>query len=163
MRRSLAVLLWVTSIGCGGEATSESPAFSLEYRMMSRFPTCLGNHRIRIDSSGAVYSVTNRSECPPGEQWSAPYPADPVRRLSRPERAALWREVEASGVMAMPDSTDSGVGTDGVIEEIEITRGSGSRIVKGVSLPGAGGAGPGEAGSFAGARAAILRAAGETR
>ena len=150
--------IFVVTPACSGASSDKTLVsdvdFGVEYRLVTRMPTCLGNHRVRIDPAGAVYSATNATDCSSGERWSTPYPSDPARRLSAAELGALRRAIETSGVIAMPDSTDAGVTTDGVIEEIEIVRGPDRVTIKAVN---------GSSGPFASARAAILRAAGEER
>ena len=162
MRKGIAILagsIIVMAPACSREPGSENRLgreadFSVEYRLVTRMPTCLGNHRVRIAASGEVYSATNATDCPAGERWSTPFPSDPARRLGGSELGALRHDIEATGVLAMADSTDAGTATDGVIEEIEISRGRDRTTIKAVNV---------SSGPFVLARAAILRAAGEER
>jgi hypothetical protein len=133
--------------------SSGSPAdLTVEYRFLTRMPTCKGNRRVRIDPDGSVYAATNVAECQPGESWSAPFPAVAARKLTTSDRAELAREIDASGLLAMAEVTDQGVVADGVVEEIEIVRGDERRTIRVVNVTPA---------PFLRARAAILRAAGE--
>jgi hypothetical protein len=130
-----------------------SADFAVEYRSLSRLPTCRGNHRVRVDSSGAVYSQTNVVDCAAGESWDAPLPPM-LRRLTSDERLELERAIDASEVARMAPVTDDGLSMDGTVEEIDIRRDGMQRTIRVVN--GAPAPVP-----FARARSVILRAAGE--
>ena len=144
-----AILGWTA---CASPQNRPTPGFSVEYRLVSRMPTCRGNRRVHIDSAGAVRTAKNVVDCAPGESWSTPYPAQPARTLDAESLAALEREIESSGVLGDVASADSTTVSDGAFEEIEITRGADRRTIR-VLNP--------RAGPFVRARAAILRAIGE--
>jgi hypothetical protein len=140
-RRPAVALLALAVVGCqkpsprARDAAHEEPAaaappalrpFEIEYRSISRFPTCLSNTRTRIDREGKVYTATNRTECAPGEAWSAPYPATPVRVLSAAQLDDLAGRVRDSGLLDLPaDNRDpKRAPTDGRVQEIELVLGT---------------------------------------
>jgi hypothetical protein len=96
------------------------PEFEVEYRQVSKLPTCVGNRRIKVNRDARVYAAVNTTECPRGEQWSAPYPASPARTLSDAERRHLLGLIQSSGFLELapryPGDRD-----DGFREEIEVT------------------------------------------
>jgi hypothetical protein len=108
----------------GGDAVAAAPAapaagLEIEYRQISKFPTCLGNRRIKIDAEGNVFTAVNQRECASGSKWSDPYPAQPVRTLTPAARDQLAALVRDSGFLALqPRHEDPGV-DDGSIQEID--------------------------------------------
>lgn len=140
MRAGLLVVLALSGdLSCRGQArpserASSGPdqdAVEIEYRSMTRFPTCRGNERVRIDREGRVFKASNLTECPPGERFSTPYPAQPGRVLSAAERRRLAALVRRSGFFDLPShySDPKRATTDGRVEEIEVTLGPRHHIV----------------------------------
>jgi hypothetical protein len=105
--------------------------FEIEYRSISKHPTCRGNTRIRVDGRGAVYRATNTRDCEPGARWSEPYPAQPIRTLDERALERLARLVLTSGLLDLPaHSTDpKKVTQDGSKQEIEVTLGGKTHLV----------------------------------
>jgi hypothetical protein len=99
-----------------------APVFSVEFRRITKHPTCLGNERVKVDDHGAVFTATNQADCAAGNAWSTPYPAAPRYRLSAAERDQLGRLIQSSGAMTLPAlSTDPAKATsDGYREELDI-------------------------------------------
>lgn len=129
--RGLGVLLVLA--GCPQGSTpvlaggaSDRVVFSVEYRSVTRHPTCLGNHRVKVDAQGRVFQARNDKECTEkGQRWSAPYPAQPARTLSAGELAALAQRVRRAGFFELPAQiTDPRKATTGGrVEEIEVQDG----------------------------------------
>src|SRR5438477_367705 len=129
----LAALLLLSCTNQRGDSPRESPrpepagvaaapVFSVEFRRITRHPTCLGNERIKVDDHGAVFTATNQAECASGTVWSTPYPAAPRYRLTSAERDQLGHLIQTSGAMSLPPlSTDPNrATTDGYREELDI-------------------------------------------
>lgn len=128
---TLIILVLAGDLSCsrhsrGGGAADPEEVVEIEYRSISRFPTCRGNERIHIDRDGKVFKATNLTDCAPGEHFSTPYPAQPGRTLDTKERAGLVRAIRSSGFFNLPThySSPSKAATDGFIEEIEVTLGT---------------------------------------
>jgi hypothetical protein len=104
--------------------TAAAP-FSIEYRRITRHPTCRGNQRIKVDAHGAVFTAVNQADCAPGTAWSTPYPASPSTQLPPAERDQLARLIRSSGAMDLPAlSTDpTKAAMDGFRDELEIDLG----------------------------------------
>jgi len=98
-----------------------APTFEVEYRQISKFPTCLGNRRIKVDADAGVYLAVNATECPRGERWSAPYPATPARTLSDAERQHLLDVIRESGFLELAARYANDDRDDGYVEEIDVT------------------------------------------
>ena len=107
------------------------PAFSVEFRRITRHPTCRGNERIKVDDQGAVFTATNQADCAPGAAWSTPYPAAPRVRLAPAEREQLGQLIQRSGAMSLPAlSTDPNKATSGGYrEELDIVLGGRHAVV----------------------------------
>jgi len=106
----------------GGSAAKAATPFTIEFRSITKFPTCRGNQRIKVDDQGGLYQMTNDADCPAGSAWTKPYPTQPGYQLSDDERARLGTLIETSGVLDLPPvSTDpKKAPTDGHREELEI-------------------------------------------
>ena len=129
IRRALPLLLLpLLGAGCHAvpaSAQAASAPMDIEYRMITRFPTCRGNERTRVDAVGRVWKAQNLTDCAPGEKWSTPYPAAPLRTLSPRQRARLEETVEKEKFFELaPRHTDPNkVTSDGYVEEIEVNQG----------------------------------------
>jgi hypothetical protein len=99
--------------------TPAATTFSAEYRLISKFPTCLGNRRVKIDIQGNVFAATNQTECDKGQVWSTPYPNRPVRTLGDPERQRITVAIRSSGFLGLASRSEEV--DDGAIEEIDAT------------------------------------------
>lgn len=112
-------------------STAAAPVFSVEFRRITKHPTCLGNERIKVDDQGAVFTATNQTECAPGTAWSTPYPASPRTRLTSVERNQLGQLLQTSGAMGLPAlSTDPNKATTGGYrEELDIALGGQRAVV----------------------------------
>jgi hypothetical protein len=102
-----------------GATAPAATTFTAEYRFISKFPTCLGNRRVKIDINGNVFAATNQTECDKGQAWSTPYPNHPVRTLGGPERQRIAAAIRSSGFLGL--SSNSGEVDDGAIEEIDVS------------------------------------------
>jgi hypothetical protein len=100
-----------------GVTAPAATAFTAEYRFISKFPTCRGNRRVKIDIHGNVFAATNQTECDKGQAWSTPYPDHPVRTLGDPERQRIVAVIRSSGFLGL--SSNSGEVDDGATEEID--------------------------------------------
>jgi hypothetical protein len=106
--------------GAGDTAGNrEVPPFEVEFRQISKFPTCLSNRRIRVDRGGGVFAAVNQTECPEGSDWSTPYPSEPQRRLDERARHRLWETIQTSGFLALPSRQDAKA-EDGTVQEIDV-------------------------------------------
>lgn len=113
--------------GCPqGSQAGASGDFFIEYRAVTRHPTCLGNQRVKIDAQGRVFQSRNDKECTEkGQRFSAPYPAQPARTLSAGELAGLARRGRRAGFFDLPAQiTDPKKSTTGgQVQEIEVQDG----------------------------------------
>ena len=100
------------------------PAFTIEYRSRTHFPTCRSNDRIKVDAQGGVFHQTNDRDCPTTDGWSAPYGAARFT-LTSDERGELARVITESGVLGLPPLTTdpNSAATDGHRDELEIDLG----------------------------------------
>jgi hypothetical protein len=107
--------------GCAQPKDKDSgaPFFEVEYRQISKLPTCLGNRRIKVDREARVYTATNATECPPGERWSTPYPDSPTRTLSPAERKDLLNLIRESNFLDLAPRYGNDR-DDGYQEEIDV-------------------------------------------
>jgi hypothetical protein len=122
------------AIGCdAGAVTDAAPVqqglrpFSIEYRKITRFPTCRGNQRVKIDTGGMLFSMTNDKDCPKGVLWNGPYAA-PVGPLLAARVDALAALVADGGFFDLPAEVGQ-VGHDGYREEIEVSVGGRTHAV----------------------------------
>ena len=137
LRRAALLALAAASLGGPFPASAESPAtpasapavaavdVTFELRVISKFPTCRGNSRLKLDGSGRLFRTANRTDCRKGESWSTPYPGRPVRTVSRARRAALGQLIRHSGFLdlparVVPAGPAGGATSDGALEEIEV-------------------------------------------
>lgn len=95
-------------------------AFEVEFRQISKFPTCLSNRRIRVDPRGNVFSAVNQTECDQGQVWSTPYPSAPARTLSDAERRDLLATIRQSGFLDLTPRHVNPDYEDGSIQEIDV-------------------------------------------
>ena len=97
--------------------------FQVEYRQISKFPTCRNNRRIKIDERGNVFSAVNQTECARGKRWSTPYPAQPVRTLDLAARQRIADAIRDSGFFDLKPRYARDDRDDGYLEEIDATLG----------------------------------------
>jgi hypothetical protein len=72
----------------------------LEYERITYHPTKRGNLRVRVEDDGAVFAQLNQRDPPVGEDWDAPWPAEPSRRLTDAP-ATLRRLLQQGGFFAL--------------------------------------------------------------
>jgi hypothetical protein len=92
---------------------------SIEYRLISLLPTCVGNERIRIAADGRVSYSRNTVECDEGTAWSAPW-----RDVGWLDDAALLRlreQITGSGLLELPSESVDETARGGRREEIDLT------------------------------------------
>jgi hypothetical protein len=93
--------------------------FTLEYRMITHFPTCRGNTRVKIDRDGKVWFMRSDRDCPRGVDFSAPYPDRPKAVLSPAERDGLL-DLIVKGRFLDLVAPARGAAQDGYREEIAV-------------------------------------------
>lgn len=120
----MTALLW-WALACAGvpvqaPSTPVETTMELEYRQIGRGISCIGNWRVKVTADGTLLHARNTEDCDRGEVWSAPL--EPLRQLSESERAALWRLVEAEGILALDAHiTDPKRATsDGSMEQVVV-------------------------------------------
>jgi hypothetical protein len=91
----------------------------IEYRLISLFPTCVGNERIRITDDGEVSHSRNTVECERGERWSASWRT--VGRLDPRAAARLTQEIVGTGLLDLPPQSIDESAQGGKREEIDLT------------------------------------------
>ena len=92
---------------------------SIEYRLVSLLPTCVGNERIRIAGDGRVSYSRNTVECDEGTTWSAAW-----RDVGWLDDAALLRlheQITGSGLLELPPESIGHSAQGGRREEIDLT------------------------------------------
>jgi hypothetical protein len=93
------------------------PPLSLEFRRVQAISS-RGNQRIRVTPAGELFAYLEQRDCPRGEDWSAPWPDEPLRRLSPAEQRQLASTLIASGFLELPRLI-VGAGRDGFRDEID--------------------------------------------
>ena len=96
-----------------------SGTMSIEYRLVSLLPTCLGNERIRIAGDGRVSYSRNTAECDEGTMWSAPW-----RDVGWLDDAALLRlreQITGTGLLELPSESIDEAAQGSRREEIDLT------------------------------------------
>lgn len=126
------------------------PPLSLEFRRVQAISS-RGNQRIRVTPAGEVFAYLEWRDCPRGEEWSAPWPDEPLRRLSPAEQQELARIVVASAFLDLPRQIVA-AGRDGFRDEIDAALGSRRHSVTIERAP--------APAAFARVRAALLAIAG---
>ncbi len=105
-------------------AAADEEPLQVEYRLVSLSPTCVGNHRLRVDADGGVYHAVNQESCPDrATPWSAPYPTAPSRTLDAAQRSRLVRLVRG-GFFDLQPSYANSLASGGFYEEIELSLGA---------------------------------------
>lgn len=100
--------------------SNDIASFWVEYRFVTRFPTCLNNRRIRVHKGGKLYQARNTTDCVRrGQRWSTPYPKQPLQVLSEGELRDLIEEIRGSGFFGLKPRYERQV-MDGYLEEIEV-------------------------------------------
>jgi hypothetical protein len=90
----------------------------VEYRSIGRLPTCIGNERIRVDSTGEVSHSRNTVECEPGFAWSAPW--RPAGRIDAAAMARLSRQIAETGILESSRETVDESAQGGRREELDL-------------------------------------------
>ena len=112
------------TVGAGATAARPPEAkpewFTLEYRMITHFPTCRGNTRVKVDRDGKVWSMRSDKDCPRGVDFSAPYPGTPKAELTARERARMLDLIVKGGFFDLKPPGRGDV-LDGYREEIEVS------------------------------------------
>lgn len=111
-----------------GEPPAMPNSFSIEYRMITFFPTCRGNTRVKIDGDGHVWFQRSDRDCPQGEHFSAPYPEKPKTALGQGAIRRLQRLVDDGGFFTLAPPPRGPV-SDGYREELEVTLDGRTRTV----------------------------------
>ena len=126
------------------------PPLRLEFRRIQAISS-RGNQRIRVTPTGELFVYLEQRDCPRGQDWSAPWPDEPLRRLSPAEQRQLASTLIASGFLELPRLI-VGAGRDGFRDEIDAAFGPQrhSVTIERVPAPAA----------FAHLRAALLAIAG---
>ncbi|MBU1241899.1 hypothetical protein KKD52_06925 [Myxococcota bacterium] len=102
-------------------APDAQPApFTIEYRMITYFPTCRGNTRVKVDREGKVWFQRSDKDCPRDEDFSAPYPEQPKVVLDEAGRGRLLKRIVGGGFFDLK-APPRGPVSDGYREEIEVT------------------------------------------
>ena len=104
-----------------GGTTASVPEFAVEFRQISKFPTCLSNRRIKVDVHGNVFGAVNESECPRDQRWSTPYPSAPSATLTGEQRGRLFEVIRSSGFLDLDPRYVDEAYEDGSIQEIDVT------------------------------------------
>ena len=103
--------------------TRHQPLMTVEYRNIGRFPTCVGNERIRITGDGEVSHSRNTVECEAGIVWSAPWRT--AGRLDAAAMARLAQQIVDTGVLELDRESIDETAQDGKREELDIMIGTG--------------------------------------
>ena len=61
-----------------------------------------GNLRIRLAADGDLFAYQETRDCPQGEHWSAPWPAQPLRSLAGPQLQELATLLAGGGFFELP-------------------------------------------------------------
>ncbi|WP_374690420.1 hypothetical protein [Accumulibacter sp.] len=93
----------------------------LEFRRIQAISS-RGNQRIRVTPAGELFAYLEQRDCPCGEDWSAPWPDEPLRRLSPAERRQLASTLIGSGFLELPRQIVA-AGRDGFRDEIDAALG----------------------------------------
>jgi len=131
-------------------AAPAAPPLSLEFRRIQAISS-RGNLRIRVTAAGEVFACLEQRDCPPGEDWSVPWPDTALRRLSPVEQRELARTLLASGFLDLPGQIVV-AGRDGFRDEIDAALGARRHSVRVERAP--------APVAFARVRAALLAIAG---
>ncbi len=131
-------------------SAAADPPLSLEFRRVQAISS-RGNQRIRVTPAGDVFAYLEQRDCPLGEEWSAPWPDAPLRRLSPVEQQELARTLLASGFLELPGRIVV-AGRDGFRDEIDAALGAQRHSVRIERAP--------APVAFARVRAALLAIAG---
>ncbi len=111
------------------DASTSPPApFTIEYRMITHFPTCRGNTRVKVGSDGKVWFQRSDKDCPKGEDFSAPYPGQPRAILDEAGRRRLLKRLVEGRFFDLTPPPRGPV-SDGYREEIEVTYDGRTRTV----------------------------------
>ena len=91
----------------------------LTYEMHTRFPTKRGNVRLQVSRNGDVRWQRNDVDPPPGEDWTAPLPAEPQRhvRFARFRIERALRKIHLFDDAAWPTTAEAVV-SDGTESRI---------------------------------------------
>lgn len=106
----------------GGGFTPPGEPLRVEYRRIQAM-TCKGNRRVRIDPDGQVFVDVATRDCPPGVDWSGPWPTISARTLDAAERARLRDTIAASGFFELPPRVERAA-ADGYRDEIDVALGA---------------------------------------
>jgi hypothetical protein len=109
-------------------AAADSPEQLLGYQMVTRYPTRVGNVRVVVDRSGGVRLQKNEAEPATGQEWTAPFPAEPQATLRDPE-ARLFKVLERGGFFSMEPLQVNEAATDGTRQTLTWNGRSGPRTV----------------------------------
>lgn len=90
----------------------------VEYRCISRHPTCIGNERIRLERDGRLYWAQNSRECDEGQLWSAEWQYQ--GRVGGLELQAFMRLIQETGVLNLPEHSVDPDTEGGKREELEL-------------------------------------------
>ena len=96
--------------------------------MITFFPTCRGNTRVKVDADGHVYVQRSDRDCPKGQDFSDPYPGTPKTALGPKALGHLQRLVVDGGFFTLAPPPRGPV-SDGYREELEVTLDGQTRIV----------------------------------
>ena len=82
-----------------------------------------GNLRIRLAADGDLFAYQETRDCPQGEHWSAPWPAQPLRSLAGPQLQELATLLTGGGFFELPGRIVT-PGRDGFRDEIDAALGA---------------------------------------
>jgi hypothetical protein len=125
----LVVLLVVPAGAVGRGCSAGKKITGLEYRLMSRQSTCVGNERIRVDQRGALYRSRNSVECKVGQLWTSAYPKSPVVQLTRAQRDSLFEAVRKRRILQLPAVIQNELVADGTVQEMIVVCGNARQMV----------------------------------
>lgn len=94
----------------------------VEFRSINQTQSCVGNYRVKVTQTGALFYARNTQECRRGEDWSSSWPSEPSRQLSATDMQGLQALVQGGGVLELPARvTDPARATSGGHrEEVDI-------------------------------------------
>lgn len=90
----------------------------VEYRCISRHPTCIGNERIRLETDGRLYWSQNSRECDEGQLWSAEWQYQ--GRVGEEALQALMHRIRETAVLNVPEKSVNSETEGGKREELEL-------------------------------------------